>query len=74
VGLEFLHGLDRIVDEGKASGLATAVLGAHAEDVDLVFVGLVGFGQLGAQVILADVGSVGVQDIAREKRKGSLSA
>ena len=57
---EFLHRLDGIVDEGKASGLATAVLSAHAEDIDLIFVGLVDFGEFGAEVVFGDVGAVGV--------------
>lgn len=62
--LEFLHCLDGIVDKGKASGLATTVLSAHAEDVDLIFVGFVHFGEFGAEVIFGDIGAVGVQDIA----------
>ena len=63
VGLELLHGLDRVVDEGEARRLAATVLGAHAEDVDLVLVRLVHFGELATQVIFADVGAVGVEDI-----------
>ena len=62
--LEFLHRLDGVVDQGEAGGLAAAVLGAHAEDVDLVFVRLVDFGEFGAEVVFADVGAVGVEDIA----------
>ena len=63
VGLELLHGLDGIVDEGETGGLAATVLGAHAEDVDLILVRLVHFGELAAEVIFTDVGAVGVQDI-----------
>ena len=63
VGLELLHGLDRVVDEGEAGRLAATVLGAHAEDVDLVLVRLVHFGELGPEVVLLDVGAVGVEDI-----------
>lgn len=62
--LEFLHGLNGVVDQRKTRGLATAVLGSHAEDVDLVGVGLVDFGQFGAEVVLGDVGAVGVEDVA----------
>lgn len=48
VGLELLHGLYRIVDEGETGGLAATVLGAHAEDVDLILVRLVDLGELAA--------------------------
>jgi hypothetical protein len=41
VGLELLHRLGAVVDEGEASGLATTVLGAETEDGDLVLVRLV---------------------------------
>lgn len=63
VGFELLHGLDRVVDQGEPGGLATTVLRPHAEHVDLVLVGLVHFGEFRAEVVLGDVGSVGVQDI-----------
>lgn len=63
VGFEFLHGLDRVVDQSEASGLATTVLSPHAENVDLILVGLVNFGQFRAEVVLGDVWSVGVEDI-----------
>lgn len=42
---ELLHGLNGVVDQGEASGLAATVLSTHAEDVDLVSVGLVNFGE-----------------------------
>jgi hypothetical protein len=64
VGLELLHRLGAVVDEGEASGLATTVLGAETEDGDLVLVGLVELGELGAELILGDVGTVGVEDVA----------
>lgn len=63
VGLELLHGLGGVVDESEASGLATTVLGAETEDRDLVLVGLVELCELGAQLILGDVGTVGVEDV-----------
>ena len=63
VGLELLHRLGAVVDEGEASGLATTVLGAETEDGDLVLVGLVELGELGAELILGDVGTVGVEDV-----------
>lgn len=72
VGLELLHGLDRVVDEGEAGRLAATVLGAHAEDVDLVLVRLVHFGQLAAEVVLADIGAVGVEDVTEEDVSGTV--
>lgn len=63
VGLELLHGLLGVVDEGKAGALATTVLGAEAEDGDLVLLGLVELGKLLAELILGDVGAVGVEDV-----------
>jgi len=73
VGLELLHGLDAVVDEGETGRLATTVLCPHTEDVDLVLVGLVHFGESGAQVVLGDVGSVGVEDITVERVHVSLA-
>lgn len=63
VGLELLHGLVGVVDESEASGLATTVLGAETEDGDLVLVGLVELGELLTELVLGDVGTVGVEDI-----------
>ena len=64
---ELLHRLHAVVDECEAGGLAAAVLRAHAEDVDLIFVGFVHFGEFGAEVVFGDIGAVGVEDVAREK-------
>lgn len=69
VGLELLHGLVGVVDESEASGLATTVLGAETEDGDLVLVGLVELGELLAELILGDVGTVGVEDITVRKER-----
>jgi hypothetical protein len=69
VGLELLHGLVGVVDESETSGLATTVLGAETEDGDLVLVGLVELGELLAELILGDVGTVGVEDITADKEK-----
>lgn len=63
VWLELLHGLVAVVDEGEAGALATTVLGAETEDGDLVLGSLVQLGQLGAELILGDVGAVGVEDV-----------
>jgi hypothetical protein len=61
--LELLHGLGGIVDEGKASGLATTELGAQAEDGDLILLGLVHAGDLLTELLLGDVGAAGVQNV-----------
>lgn len=61
--LELLQGLGGVVDEGEAGGLATTVLRTEAEDGDLVLVGLVQVGELAAELILGDVGTVGVKDV-----------
>jgi hypothetical protein len=42
--LEFLHRFDGVVDQGESRRLAAAILRAHAENIDLVFVGFVDFG------------------------------
>lgn len=63
MGLELLQGLGGVVDQSEASGLATTVLCAEPEDGDLVLVGLVQVGQLLTELILGDVGAVGVEDI-----------
>ena len=41
-----------IVDESEAGALATTILSSEAEDRDLAFVGLVKFGELGAELVL----------------------
>ena len=63
VGLELLHRLGGVVDEGKAGGLAATELGPEAEDADLVLLGLVQAGELVAELLLGDVGAVRVEDI-----------
>lgn len=63
LGLELLHGLGGVVDEGEAGGLAATELGAQTEDGDLVLLGLVQAAELLAELILGDVGAVGVEDI-----------
>lgn len=68
VGLELLHGLGGVVDEGEASGLATTELGAETEDGDLVLGGLVELGELLAELILGDVGAVGVEDVTARRK------
>lgn len=63
VGLELLHGLGGVVDEGEAGGLAATELGAQTEDGDLVLAGLVHAGELVGELLLGDVGTVGVQNV-----------
>jgi hypothetical protein len=63
VGLELLHGLVRVVQQSEAGALAATVLGAEAEDGHLVLVRLVQVGQPVAELVLGDVGAVGVEDV-----------
>lgn len=63
VRLELLHCLGRVVDKSEAGGLAATELGAQTEDGDLVLAGLVKTGELVTELILGDVGAVGVQDV-----------
>lgn len=72
VRLELLQGLVRVIDEGEAGALAATVLRAEAENGDLVLVDLVHVGELAAELILGDVGAVGVEDIPA-RREGALS-
>ena len=62
-GLELLHGLGGVVDEGEAAGLAATELGAQAEALHLVLAGLVHAAQLVAELVLGDVGAAGVEDV-----------
>ena len=65
--LKPLDRIRRVVDERKARALATTVLRPEAEAGDLVLGGLVEFGQLVAELVLADVLAVGVEDITDNK-------
>jgi hypothetical protein len=64
MGLELLHRLGRLVDEREAGALAATILRPEAEDGDLVLFGLVQLSELGAELVLGDVGAVGVKDVA----------
>ena len=63
VGFKLLHRLVRVVDQGESGALAAAVLCPESEDVDLVFVGFVEFGEFAAEFVFGDVGAVGVEDV-----------
>lgn len=63
VGLELLHRRLGVVDEAESGRLAATVLCAETEDGDLLLAALVELGQLGAEVILGDVGALRVEDI-----------
>lgn len=65
VRLELLQGLARVVDESEADALATTILGAETEDGNLVLLGLVEGAELVAELILGDVGAVGVEDVTK---------
>jgi len=58
MGLEFLQCLRRIVDESETSGLSATELCLETEDIDLVLVRLVKFGNLSTELLLGDVGTV----------------
>jgi hypothetical protein len=73
LGLELLHGLGRVIDKGEASGLATTEVGAETEDGDLVLLGLVEATELLTELLLGDVGAVGVEDITAEEISVSLT-
>jgi len=68
VRLKLLHGLGGVVDEGEAGSLAATELGAETEDGDLVLLGLVEAGELVAELILGDVGAVGVEDVPAKRQ------
>lgn len=68
VRLELLQGLVGVVDQSETSALATTVLRTETEDGDLVLVGLVEVGQLVTELILGDVGAVGVEDIPTRRK------
>jgi hypothetical protein len=62
--LELFHDLMRIVDERESSALSSTVLCPEAEAGDLVFVNFVEFSEFLAELVLGDVGAVGMEDIA----------
>ena len=53
-----------IIDECKPSALTTTILGSKSEAGDLVFVGFVELGELGAEFVFGDISAAGVEDIA----------
>ena len=53
-----------IVDQRKPRALPATVLCPEPETRDLVFVGLVELGELLAEFVFADVGAIGVEDVA----------
>lgn len=64
VGLELLHSLGAVVDEREAGALATTVVRLHSEDRDIILLRLVQLAELAAELVLGDVGSVRVEDVA----------
>jgi hypothetical protein len=65
--LELLHGLNGVVDERKAAGLATTELGPQAEDADLLLGSLVQLGKSLAEIGLGDAGVARVEDVTGSK-------
>lgn len=72
LGLKLLGGLDGVVDEGEAGGLATTKGVLAAEDDDGVLVGLVHGGELLTDVELAHTGSTGMEDVDNLGGRGRL--
>lgn len=68
VGFELLHRLRRVVDESKASALATTIVCPEAEDGDIFLLRLVELTELATELVLGDVGAVGVEDVAGDSR------
>jgi hypothetical protein len=64
VGLELLHRLGAVVDEREAGALATTEVRLHSEDRDIILLRLVQLAELAAELVLGDVGSVRVEDVA----------
>lgn len=64
MGLELLHGLGAVVDEREAGALATTEVCLHSEDRDIILLRLVQLAELAAELVLGDVGSVRVEDVA----------
>ena len=63
MGFELLQRLWGIVDESETSCLSTTELSSQTENIDLILIGLVEFGEFGSEFFLGDVGTVGVEDI-----------
>lgn len=64
VGLELLHGLGAVVDESEAGALTATEVCLEAEDGDILLLGLVELAELATELVLGDVGTVGVEDVA----------
>lgn len=65
--LKLLHHLMAVVYQSEPSRFASAVLCAETEAGYLVFVGLVEFGELLTELVLGDVGAVGVENVTVER-------
>ena len=68
--LESLGVGNGLIHQTETGGLSTTEVGSESEDGDGVFVGLVQFGQSRSQLVLGDIGSVGVQDVDDELSSG----
>lgn len=61
--LELLQVIVGVVDEGETGGLSATEVGAETEDGDSGLVGLVKLSELGAEIVLGDVGTSRVEDV-----------
>jgi hypothetical protein len=67
VGLELLHRLVAVIDESKAGALAATEVRLEAEDGDIVLLCLVELTELATELVLGDVGAVGVENVAGDR-------
>jgi len=63
VGFEFFKSVIRVVNQCEPSRLATSILCAETKNGDLVLVGLVQLSELGPEIVLGDIRSVGVENV-----------
>ena len=75
LAVEFLSGVNVVVDEGEASGSATTELGLQAENRNVLLLGLEGLSELGLDVSLGNVGNLRVDQLDHliAFRKGRLT-
>ena len=60
---KLLGRVQRVVDQGESSRLATTESSTEAKHENVFLIGLVELGQLFAEVVLGDVGTARVQDV-----------
>ena len=61
--LELLHRLDAVVDQSETRRFSATEVRPHAEDIDLLSIRFVEFGEFGAKVVFRRVGFGWVEDV-----------